>query len=1427
MSELTPNDLKYYEETVKILNSKFIDAFDTIVEFLGRTNTQESADAKVELLESYHIRKRVVDRFLRTLKDKLLEAAEVISMKFETDNKSKSSSRSSRSSRSSASTILLQKQMKAEGQKARLKYLQQEVNLTKQKALLDADLKLLEQQRETAVAEAEVEAIIKHNEPSETRIKEELPPSMPKDEIMSRYMTSISRHSNTVSAPDVYVDLPQPRQRSPLPPEPAGKVEASRSVVSDLTSFLLKKDLLTARFISFNDQPEAFAAWKTSFQSITTELNTTAREELDLLIKWLGPESRKFANSMKTANPQNPLKAVHLIWQRLQERYGSPELIEAALKSKLDKFPSLTNSDSKKLYELADILSEIASAKDDPAYSCLLSYFDSSTGILPIVKKLPHNIREKWISRASTYKRHTRSSYPPFKFFVDFVLEMSQIRNDPGLCIQDRKESQPLRSNVGRVQTKKTEVEDRRRLSERIDPRKKCPLHNDFHALNKCRTFRNKPLKERKDMLVQHGVCFKCCNSTAHVAKNCTESVTCSLCSSDSHPSALHIDSQGGNNPQGGKRSRQETVEKTIINTKCSQICRSIPGGKSCSKTLLVDVSLEGNPEKTLRLYAVIDDQSNQSLAKSDLFDILGIRSEPEGFELRTCSGVDYKFGRFARNLIVSSLDGSTIHKLPLVMECDNIPDNVDEIPTPEIAQQFPHLSDIADCIPPIDSQAGILLLIGRDMIDAHYVLDQRIGETAPYAQRLSLGWTIIGETCLNKAHIPSHVTVNKTYIRGNGRPSILPPCEHDITVKQSGAQIIDQDVLSSVFERTVDDDKPGLSRDDRTFLGIMEKDFHRNKSGKWIAPLPFKPDRPRLPNNYSQALKRAGNLDSSLRRNLSKMEHALSFMQRIFQNGHAVPAPTLQPNEECWYLPIFAVYHPRKPNKVRMVFDSSASYQGISLNSVLLSGPDLTNSLLGILMRFRKEKIAITADIEQMFYCFGVSDEDQNFLRFLWYKNNDPSKELTEYKMTVHVFGNTPSPSVATYGLRKSVLLDTQPDVSHFVHRNFYVDDALTSLPDEEQAIDLLTRTQQALRAGGGLRLYKITSNSQKVMNAFSEEDRTQDLQNVDLNFDDVPLQKSLGLTWDLLSDSFKFDTSLHSNPFTKRGMLSTLNSLYDPIGFIAPVVLRGKVMFRKVLDSSYGWDDPLPPEHELEWRKWCDSLVDLANLSVPRAYSSSSLQECSRLEVHVFCDASETAISAVAYLKAIYSDRSDVGFLIGKSKLAPTHGHTMPRLELCAAVLGSEIATIVMDNLDAKIDQIMFYSDSRIVLGYLNNTSRRFYTYVSNRVHKILKVAPAGQWTYVPSESNPADIGSRSVAAADINNSPWIKGPDLLGLDHCGFEEYDLVDPEHDKDVRPIVSTLKTSTVKSSSLGIKRFENFSSWSSLVRGISFLRYVA
>ncbi|KAK0156617.1 hypothetical protein N1851_000048 [Merluccius polli] len=179
---------------------------------------------------------------------------------------------------------------------------------------------------------------------------------------------------------------------------------------------------------------------------------------------------------------------------------------------------------------------------------------------------------------------------------------------------------------------------------------------------------------------------------------------------------------------------------------------------------------------------------------------------------------------------------------------------------------------------------------------------------------------------------------------------------------------------------------------------------------------------------------------------------------EHFFQNTHAEEAPPLKENEERWYLPSFGVYHPRKPGNICVVFDSSAQHGGVSLNDVLLTGPDLKNTLLGVLIRFREEAVAITADIQQMYHCFLVREEDRNFLR-----DNNPSKDIVEYRMRVHVFGNCPSLAVAIYCLRQSVL-DADPDVKQFVNHNFYVDDGLKSFPTVEAAADLLKRTQEVL---------------------------------------------------------------------------------------------------------------------------------------------------------------------------------------------------------------------------------------------------------------------------------------------------------------------------------------------------------------------------
>lgn len=227
--------------------------------------------------------------------------------------------------------------------------------------------------------------------------------------------------------------------------------------------------------------------------------------------------------------------------------------------------------------------------------------------------------------------------------------------------------------------------------------------------------------------------------------------------------------------------------------------------------------------------------------------------------------------------------------------------------------------------------------------------------------------------------------------------------------------------------------------------------------------------------------------------------------MGKVFSNNHAEEAPPLMEGEECWYLPLFEVYHPKKPGNIRVVFDSSARHEDVSLNDVLLTGPDLNNTLLGVLMRCRKEAVAITADIEQMFYCFLVREGDRNFLRFLWFRNNDQSEDIIEYRMRVHVFGNSPSPAVAIYCLRQSVK-DGDPEVKNFVNCDFYVDDGLKSLPTVKAAVDLLKNTQRTL-AGSNLWLHKIASNSKEVLKAFPPQGHASDLKDLDLGSDMLPM--------------------------------------------------------------------------------------------------------------------------------------------------------------------------------------------------------------------------------------------------------------------------------------------------------------------------------
>ncbi|XP_031747764.1 uncharacterized protein LOC116406890 [Xenopus tropicalis] len=1068
-----------------------------------------------------------------------------------------------------------------------------------------------------------------------------------------------------------------PDVKPALPIKPDSNQLTGDQQMSDLVRFMARREMITSGLVQFDEKPENYRAWKVSFKNAIEDLHLSYKEETDLLVKWLGPESSRQVKGIRAVYVNDSCKGLQMSWQRLNEEYGAPEKIEKSLWDRIDNFGNIFERDCrKKLREFSDLVIELLAAKNEGCFLGL-GNLDSARGIEDLVKKLPDSLKRKWASHGTKYKEIHNVLFPPFSYFVQFISQQAKMYNDPGFAqtfqtFGDNKpekyryKNTPQRSSI---RVHKTEVSQATGNSsaftdaKTMDLTKGCPIHHKPHPLYKCRGFRGKSLDERKTLLKQNNICYRCCASNAHLAKDCDKPVSCTECNSDRHVSALHPGPAPWSvrPPEGsdhGGEGKDNGAEATVTTT-CTEVCGGDLRDRSCSKICLVSVYPTGQKNRAIKLYAILDDQSNRSLVRSEFFEIFGSKGQQFPYSLRTCAGVINTSGRRAQGFELQSLDGKTTISLPTLIECNEIPNDRTEIPTPEVALHHNHLKSLASEIPKLDPSASILMLLGRDIIRVHKVRQQINGpHNAPYAHRLDTGWVIVGNVCLKGVHRPDLVHCLYTRTSEESCRSLFPPCPYFYNVREnydmnvcvtmqssvstykSSCKEFEDHVSHSIFQRTTEDETVAPSLEDLAFMKTMNEGFYRAEDSSWVAPLPFKPQRKQLPNNKEQVLQRFRSLQRSFKVKPDMRQHFFEFMGKVIQNGHAEIAPPLNPREECWYLSLFGVYHPKKPQQIRVVFDSSAQCCGVSLNDILLKGPDLNNNLLGVLLRFRKDTIAFMADIQQMFYCFLVRPEDRNYLRFFWHKDNDPAQDIIEWRMKVHIFGNRPSPAVAIYGLKQAACQEEKEfgaDAKRFVKKDFYVDDGLKSVPTAAEAIDLLNRTRKML-ACSNLRLHKIASNSSDVMAAFSSEDHATDLKDLNFNDDDLPMQRSLGICWDLKSDSLTFQVSSEKRPFTRRGVLSTINSLYDPLGIAAPVTIQGKALLRDLTSETQDWDAPLPE------------------------------------------DASTQAIAAVAYLKAIDSESQvHIGFVLGKAKLAPCPELTVPRLELCAAVLAVDIAEFI----------------------------------------------------------------------------------------------------------------------------------------------------
>ena len=459
------------------------------------------------------------------------------------------------------------------------------------------------------------------------------------------------------------------------------------------------------------------------------------------------------------------------------------------------------------------------------------------------------------------------------------------------------------------------------------------------------------------------------------------------------------------------------------------------------------------------------------------------------------------------------------------------------------------------------------------------------------------------------------------------------------------------------------------------------------------------------------------------------------------------------------------------------------------------------------------------------MFHQFIVREEDRDYLRFLWWPNGDVSQYPKEYRMKVHLFGATSSPGCASYGLKHMANEDKEiyPSAAQFITHNFYVDDGLTSVESFDEAVRLVNGAREICKRGG-LRLHKFISNDRAVIESIPESERAANIK-LDIPSEQLPIERVLGVQWSVELDCFGFCIILKDQPLTRRGVLSTVASVYDPLGFLGPLMLRAKRILQEVCQKGLNWDDPISEDVRPRWEQWKSDLLRLKELQITRCFEKSNMGRRKTYELHNFADASTYGYGQCSYLRVRDENENvNVTLVMGKSRVAPSKIVTVPRLELTAAVVSAKVGAMLKEELNYANLKQYFWTDSKVVLGYINNEAKRFHTFVANRVQTIRSSSDPKEWRYIDTSNNPADHASRGLKVEELMKSNWFSGPSFLWEKNIPLEEEEIPaiqigDPE-------IKTTVLMTSAEDSFSILDCISRYSSWVKAVGVMTYLKRV-
>ena len=846
-------------------------------------------------------------------------------------------------------------------------------------------------------------------------------------------------------------------------------------------------------------------------------------------------------------------------------------------------------------------------------------------------------------------------------------------------------------------------------------------------------------------------LCFNCLSSRNHVVKKCYKQNQCNVAGCNlKHSSLLH--DALVNSPRQNSVPVENGEAMNISQSVGAQSCACGPVGASKVALPIVAVTVKGlGMPNSVRTAALLDPGSNKSFCSVELIRKLELTGKRVDLALSTMSEASSPEA-LEVSLEVSAITRTRKPKAAIVLSkvygLETFPSLTGSIVDKSDMEQWNHLKDLN-----IEECNDVSILIGQDVSQALMPLEVRRGKDGePYAVRTALGWSVNGIMADDAGNDNSLCN----FICATGS------IEHSLEAQVQQFWKIDDDVAA--------DSEPQLSVNDKKVISLWEQSVTK-VDGHYQLDIPFVCDPPELPDNRALAECRLQCLARRLSRDPDLHERYTAEIDNLIAAGYAEYVSSSEQESSAgktWYLPHHGVTNPNKPGKTRIVFDCSAQHAGTSLNKHVLQGPDLTNKLLGVLTRFREHRIAVTADIEAMFHQVRVPVKDRDVLRFLWWPQGDFGRPPDTFRMTVHLFGGIWSPSCSNFALRRAAEEHRDqfdPETIQTVLDNFYADDCLKSVDSEAEAVQLVAQLCDLLE-GGGFNLRKWVSNSRQVLSTIPEHKRDAECRSISLDGGCLPVGRALGVLWNAEADKFSIKVKPDHKSHTKRGVLSTLSSVYDPLGFVCPYILKAKLIFQNECKLTKEWDRELQDSNARKWKQWQMDLPKLEQFEVDRCVIPEDCGTINSYQLHHFCDASFKAYGTVSYLRSVSeSGRIHCALVLGKSKLAPLKPLTVPRLELLAAVLAVKVDTTLRREIRLPLEKSVFWSDSTTVLQYIGSCAGRFKTFVANRVNIIQEATSVEQWKYVRTEENPADDASRGLTADDLLSSPrWKTGPEFL---------------------------------------------------------------